>query len=451
MSVAGWISWAKYYNHLHNSGYFSTQTYPIWHLSHDEVMMGLKTIKQLWYPDYFMPVTLILTGIMALYSLVKFKKSDTVIGMASLAYFGGLLVYIVLWFEALMHHDYFLISFYILPAFIFINFFRFLHGYIQAKKVNFIIKPVVIVFLIINVGYAARANNLRYDSPENESYKFQDLYKITDFLRNINIKIDDRIVFVPDICIRPLYLINQPGWVMEAFKKNDPDQPAKDSIDMRRFIKAGASYMITNDLTCFFNRKSLLPYTRQLVAKHGNVYVFRLPPVIENFEISGKPSVKFDITCDAENVTVDGSFFYYNDTTYKASTGGIISDALHRSGKFSVLTDRDHSYAFTTTIQAEPMDIIDVKAYCFGDSINCTISCNSMDGINFYDAILRQETDSAGWKLVSGSFLIPSYIKTGALHIYIWNTGGSQVYLDDFEIKASNFDIISTNKKQSFD
>jgi hypothetical protein len=446
MSVGGWISWAKYYNHLHSSGYFSTQTYPIWHLSYDEVKLGLKTIKQLWYPDYFMPVTLYLTGLMALFSLVKFKKSDRIIGLASIAYFAGLVLYTILWFEALIHHDYFLISFYILPVFIFFNFFRFLHGSIQSKKANYLIKSIFTVFLIVNVGYAARANNFRYNSWKNDSYKLQDLHHITDYLRSINIGKDDRVVFVPDVCIRPLYLMNQPGWILDVFHKNDSYQPSRDSINMRSFIKGGARYLITNDLTCFFERKSLLPYLSQLVAQHGNVYIFKLPPEKVNFKISEKPRVKFDISCDAENITGNGSSLYFNDTAYTAVAGGIVSHAFHRSGKFSVLTDRNHPYAFSTAFEAKPMDVIEVKAYCYGDTINCTISCNIKKGESYYDAIMHEEKDSTGWKIVIGTFVLPSYTDTDMLHVYFWNQGGSQVYLDDFEIKVGSYDLIKTNK-----
>jgi hypothetical protein len=447
MAVSGWISFAKHYNHIHSSGYFSTQTYPIWHLSREEVRLGLKTIKQLWYPDYFMPVTLYLTGLMALFCLVKFKKSDRIIGIASIAYFAGLALYSVLWFEALIHHDYFLISFYILPAFIFFNFFRFLHEYFQNKKANYLIKSIVTVFLIVNVGYAARANNFRYNSWENDSYlKLKDIHNITDYLRSINITRDDRVVFVPDVCIRPLYLMNQPGWILDAFKKNDPDQAISDSINMRSFIKGGAHYLITNDLTCFFNRKSLLPYITELVAQHGNIFIFRLPPERENFKISEKPGVRFDITCDVESISGKGSLLYNKDTVYKAFTGGVVSDVFHKSGRFSVLTNRNHPYAFSTAFLAMPMDIIEVKAYCYGDTINCTFSCNIENGESHYDATLHQETDSTGWKILSGTFVLPSYTRTDTLHVYVWNQGGSRVYLDDFEIKVGRYDLIRTDK-----
>ncbi len=448
MAVSGWIFFAKQYNHMHSSGYFSTQTYPIWHLSRDEVRLGLKTIKQLWYTDYFMPVTLYLTGLMALFCLVKFKKSDRIIGLASIAYFAGLALYVNLWFEALIHHDYFLISFYILPAFIFFNFFRFLHGYIQNNKANFLIKSIVTVFLIVNIGYAARANNFRYNSWENDSYlKLKDIHNITDYLRSINITRDDRVVFVPDVCIRPLYLMNQPGWILDAFKKNDPDQAISDSINMRSFIKAGARYLITNDLTCFFNRKSLLPYITELVAQRGNVFIFRLPPETQNFKISEKPKVRFDIICDVESIFSKGSLLYYNDTVYRASAGGVVSDAFHKSGRFSVLTNRNNPYAFNTAFLAMPMEIIEVKAACYGDTVNCTFSCNIRNGESYYDATLHQEIDSNGWQTISGTFILPSYTKTDTLHVYIWNQGGSQVYLDDFEIKAGRYDLIKTNKQ----
>jgi hypothetical protein len=446
ISVAGWIIYAKHYNNIHSSSYFSTQTYPLWHLNQDEVRVGLKTIRQLWFPDYFMPLTLYLTGFMAIFSLVKFKHMDQIIGLASIAYFGGLVLYSLLWFEALIHHDYFLISFYILPAFIYFNFFRWFYGFIQIKKANYYIQSFVIVFLIVNVGYASRANNSRYTSWENDSYiKYKELDNITDYLRSINITKDDIVVFVPDVCIRPLYLMNQPGWVLPVFKRYDPHQPVIDSIDMRRYIKGGARYLITNDLTCFYNRRSLLPYISHLVAQHGNIFIFKLPPEKENMRISDQPKVRFDITCDAENFSGKKSLLYFNDTSYRAFIGGVLTDAFHRSGKFSVLSDRNNSKAFITKILGKPMDIFEVKAYCYGDTINCTISCNIRKGEKYYGATVLQDIDSTGWKAINGTFVLPSYARADTLNVYLWNQGGSRIYFDDFEIKVGRYDLIKTH------
>jgi hypothetical protein len=267
------------------------------------------------------------------------------------------------------------------------------------------------------------------------------LHTITRYLRNIGIKPKDRVVFIPEICVRSLYLMNQPGWVLSFASKTDTAQEQNDSISMADFVKSGADYLITNNMASIFNRKSILPYTRQLVAQQGNVYIFKIPPVRTNFVISENPAEIFHIQCDAENADSTGADLFFDDLNYKANMGGIRSEDPVRSGKFSVLMNESHVYAFTTMIHARPLDIIKVKVFCKGDNINCNVACGCDGYETRYDSEIRADTDSTGWKCLTGSITVPSYYDSDSFKIYIYNPAGTPVYLDDFEISVERYEL----------
>jgi hypothetical protein len=440
--IAGWVYYAKYFNTIHKSNNFSTQTYPIWNLNFKGIRDVIQSIKYLWIPDYYMPVTLIMTGAMVLLSLAFRKKLDRIIGISTAIYLAGFSVYMLLWFDALAHHDYFLITFFIIPTFIMLNFFRYIHQSVKSKRLDIIIKAVAIVFLLLNIEYGARGNRLRYTSfVTNDLPAFRDLHTLTGYLRSIGIKPDDRVVFTPEICIRPLYLMNQPGWVLAPTNRADSGQARNDSLLLLTFLKSGADYLITNNLATVFSRKSIQAYTKQLVAQHGNVFIFKLPPEKTNFMISSKPVEKLNIRCDAENPDSTGTNLYFDDIRYAASAGGNITKDIARSGKFSVLINEERPYAFTTLIHAKPLDIIKVKVYCKSDNLNCLIACGSEGFETLYDGVIRTDSSQAGWKSLNGYFIIPSYYNSGAFHIYVWNLTGYPVYLDDFEITIERYGL----------
>jgi hypothetical protein len=437
--VAGWVFFAKHYNAMHKSSNFLTRSYPIWDLDRDGIRQVLRLVKSLWLVDYYMPLTLYLTGVLTLFNLIFINKMDRIIGISAVIYLAGFGFYLLLWFESLSHHDYFIISLYILPVFILLNFFRFIHLTVKRNILNYSIKAAVVVFVLMNIAYGAKGNQLRYTSAINELPAHRDLHTITMYLRSIGIKPEDRVVFIPEVCIRPLYFMNQPGWFLTPADRKGKGQAISDSLLMLGFLKSGAEYLITNDLASVFQRKSLLAFTKQLVGQHGNVFVFKIPPVKPNFRIVPKEIA--DIRCDAENQDSSAEYMLYSDLNYKASIGGIVKKDSARSGNFSVLVNERQPYAFTTLIHARPLDIINVKVYCRSDSINCSIACGGEGYPTMYEAKIQEDTGKTGWKCLYGSFPIPSYYTSDSFRIYIWNESGNPVYLDDMEISIVRYGL----------
>ncbi len=233
--------------------------------------------------------------------------------------------------------------------------------------------------------------------------------------------------------------MNQPGWVLTPADRKGNGQAKSDSLLMLSFLSSGADYLVTNDMASVFQRKSLIPYTKQLVGQQGNVFIFKIPPVKTDFRID--PVEIINIWCDAQNQDSSGEYFLYNDLHYKASIGGIVKKDTVRSGKYSVLVNGRQPYAFTSLIHARPLDIIRVKVYCKADAANCSIACECAGYPTLYESRIQIDSFSTGWKCLYGSFPIPSYYKADSFRIYIWNETGNPVYLDDMEISIERYGL----------
>ncbi len=284
--VAGWVVYAKWYNNLHGTSQFSTFTFPIWNLKSGEIDFILHKMKVIWLKEYYLLFTLYGLLFCSLVCAVFYKRVDKIPGIASIFLLTGLVAYSILWFEALGDHDYFFIGFYILPAFIFISFFHVLLSFNMKIIYKRIMQILVLAFLVVNVHHARHRHTIRYYSWMNDYPEMQDLYQINPYLEQKGISRKDTIVFFSSPNIRPLYLMNLKGWTMWDYAEITNEIRAEDSVMMADCIRKGADYFFVNNTKSLAKRKSLLPYTRDLFGKYGNVMIFRIPPVEDNFTLT---------------------------------------------------------------------------------------------------------------------------------------------------------------------
>ena len=282
--IAGWVFYAKYYNNLHGSTQFSTYTFPIWAMNHEEINFTLHKMNVLWFKDYLYPPTFCLMLACLIAMIFLYKRADKILLIISLFLVAALIAYSLLWFQALGDHDYFYIGFYILPAFIFISFFVLL-GSFHLKK--FYYYPLVIsgiLFAGANIAHAQKRYAMRYQVAWiNDFNEKKDLYTIKPWLDTAGITNKDTIIFYPSVYIRPLYLMNLKGWVIYPHSTVDAKTEERDSLEMNVFISKGAKFFVTNEIKSAMNNRPFQPYLKDLYGKYNSIYVFRLPPRRINF------------------------------------------------------------------------------------------------------------------------------------------------------------------------
>jgi hypothetical protein len=281
--AAGWVFYAKWYNHLHNSSQFSTFIFPIWNLDRETIKNILINVHKIWFKEYFMPFTGYLLPGCALILLIKYRKVDKLLGLSALALFSWMFVFILLWFYGLADHDYFLIGLYILPVIVVILFFKILVSLNIKKIFKTLIQCLVMLFLIWNIAYARERQHIRYYSWMNDFEEMKDVYDIAPYLDKIGIHQQDTLVFYPSPNIRPLYLMNRRGWTINDHDNLSLVQMMSCDTLIQEYIRKGAKYLITNDIHSAISREWLLPYTKDLVFKKGSIYIFKAPPIRENF------------------------------------------------------------------------------------------------------------------------------------------------------------------------
>jgi hypothetical protein len=282
--VFAWIFYAKYYNRLHSSVQFMTYTLPIWEMDSSSIDLNLHKMKVLWFKDYFYPVTLWFLVACLIITAIFRKRSNKILFYSSFLLTGALIAFSILWFQVLGDHDYFYIGFYILPAFLLINFFFILDSFHFPKIAWYAISTFFLMFSVLNVVYAHERHTLRYaGSWMNDYPQMEDMYTINPWLKEMDINREDTIIFYPSIYIRPLYLMNMKGWVMRQRDVDDSGIEQTDSISLQTYLHNGAGYFVINDLKLAADYKPFWPYMKDLYGKYNSMYFFRIPPLELNF------------------------------------------------------------------------------------------------------------------------------------------------------------------------
>lgn len=273
----GWILFARHYNSVHASGQFMTYTVPIWNMSNEDIRFTLHKMHDIWFKEYFYPATfyLMLAGILT--TFVFYRRSNQLLLFTILFLVIGLILYSLLFFNNLGDHDYFYISFYILPAFVFINIFYLIGQIPFGKFASWGIQIMLLVFAVINVIYGSKRHDLRYTVNWMNDYKENiSLYQVRPWLDKNGITREDSVIFYPGNYVRPLYLMNRKGWVIGPGDNTDKASIQYDSIEIRTAIKHGAHYLITNRVDTALTYKPLQPYLNNLYGRFGDIYIFTI-------------------------------------------------------------------------------------------------------------------------------------------------------------------------------
>jgi hypothetical protein len=133
----------------------------------------------------------------------------------------------------------------------------------------------------INIYYARQRQDIRYHSWMNDYAEMQDLYTFQPQKSGISSR--DTVIFYPGLYIRPLYLMNVKGWVIPKRDMVNDEIEKTDSSLLKTFTTNGGRFFITNDIRSALKYKPFQPYLKDLSARYNSIYIFRLPPLTENF------------------------------------------------------------------------------------------------------------------------------------------------------------------------
>lgn len=260
-----WVLYARWFNEHYHTGQNLLGVIPIWGMSLKDIISTSGSLIKKWSLQFHNYVVLLLF-IGVVYRMFKIRKviskaDKLVIITTALSSF----LYVLLFFEAFKHHDYYMINLFILPLLVLMVYLK--HEPLLQQHIN---KKMLMVGLVLvtafSLYYAHSQQVDRYEGSMKE-YAAEGLYTITPYLRSIGVTEDDIVVSVPDLSPNvSLYLMNNFGWT-EAF--NGPD------YNINYFVGQGAKYLIVSD-TNYLQQPLYQPYTQNPIGQYKGISIYKL-------------------------------------------------------------------------------------------------------------------------------------------------------------------------------
>jgi energy-coupling factor transporter transmembrane protein EcfT len=181
----------------------------------------------------------------------------------------GALGILMLWFQVLNAHDYYLITLLVVFAFVWLSVF------ISAKDYRWMKHPLMYVLLLAifsyNVFTCQKQLSNRYHGWMNDWFvnNLQALGELEPKLQELHIGKNDWVISIPDPSVTAsLYFMNRLGYTDfgSDFTKEE---------EFKKRISQGAKYLIVNDSTILKNAV-IQPFIVKPVGRYKNVYLFDL-------------------------------------------------------------------------------------------------------------------------------------------------------------------------------
>lgn len=434
--IGAWYFWALHYNQQHKNPYFLTKPWPIW----DIPRFGyLKTVDQVWTAvinnwkqEFFSYSIFWLIGhsLLAVLILARWMKSSLlIIVLISLS---GFAAYYILWFGAMAEHDYYMIGVMILPVFIMLTLFEMIARRYPSYLSSRIAIAIMIALLIYNIGYAKHHLNKRYTPEVFPFYEYNEIARITPYLRSIGITNQDKVIsfhdFTPDYT---LYLMDQPGWT--SFNQYT------DSAAIAHLVSLGAKYLVLNTHNNYYlpYSKNLLPFMNKQVGEYEGIEIYQLSGTpLKEYEEPAKQLIE-QVECNIESLDPSKRLI-------ASRQPGVTFDNLYcrsaekaRSGQYSIKLNNQYPYGLTHEFKnLKPGEKIQISIWKYGaDSLGSIIATNQKKEKYYMTSNQIKQKDSQGWKRCTLKLTIPSNYGTDGLFIYLYNPSKQPVYFDDFFLK----------------
>lgn len=285
-----WYGWAQYYNHVHDSGYFLTKALPVWASPDPLVVMG-KFFHTLMSAFHFSSLRFLLIAILPGILFFR-KKFNFVLWLFTTTITICIFLYVMMWFQNLDAHEYYLIEFFILLVPAFLTLFDNLRKK-RSKLFNGRGLKLSAILILCAYTYACTVKmRMKYDyndpivqhsfllSEDEKTYwswyhwdygrRVKAYESAQAYLESIGLNRKDVIISYPDFSTNQmLYLMDMKGYTGIHFThKTDAER-------MYFFIDRGAKYMIVNEETAL-EPEWIHPFIEKKIGTYENLQIFDL-------------------------------------------------------------------------------------------------------------------------------------------------------------------------------
>jgi hypothetical protein len=269
--VFAWYFYADYYNTV-NQGHFSTHgIWPLWTTTKENIYRIIDVQNKIFFKQLFLPFLQYTTLVIWFFLIITIKKLQPIFQYFIIVLPIGFLVQVILWFQILDYHDYYLINqIVVLVAFWAIFIIR-VKSLLSSLNFRIVLKVFFIAFFIWNVIACREQVQTRYEGWMNETYHkhFKALLVIEPSFQKWGIEPEDKVISIPDFTINTtLYYMNRKGYTDFASDFSTPET-------FYRRIEQGAKYLIVNDST-LLKSEIIQPFIKDKIGEFKNVSVYNL-------------------------------------------------------------------------------------------------------------------------------------------------------------------------------
>jgi len=266
-----WYLYVVYYNNLHKGDYSEHTILPIWQMTSEKFSIIKDQVSKIFFKQYMNPYMQYLTIILWIGLIARFRKNPFLLNWGLLLLPLGVFSILMLWFQVLHGHDYYLIVLLIAFAFIWMALFYALKNYKWMRHP--LMYGLLIAIFAYNVYSCRKELKNRYEGWMNGWFvnNIEAVGELDPLLNQLQIGKNDRVISIPDpSVVVSLYFMNRPGYTDFGSDFNQEE-------GFRKRIGQGAKYLIINDTT-ILDKPVVKAFAEHYIGKYRNVKIFDLRP-----------------------------------------------------------------------------------------------------------------------------------------------------------------------------
>lgn len=235
--VLAWYRYAADYNAQHGGKYTFNGLWPLWEASPERIQSTWTSIRELWFREYHYKWFIYASGLALLAALLSPRKLGWTAWFFLLFLVLGILLYGLLWFQALHDHDYYLINLFVL--FPVVWFLLLKHVLYNHQLLKGSLNLLLLLLLILSANHVRGRMQDRYNGWWNTEHRecFSTLYTQEAINRELGIGEEELVIVPGDVSFNmSLYLMDQPGYTSYGMDYGKPET-------VERLLEKGAAYL----------------------------------------------------------------------------------------------------------------------------------------------------------------------------------------------------------------
>ena len=264
-----WIAYVNYYNTTNNNLYFTTSIRPIWNVGEAKTkeiwaQFDYQWLRMTMYRDFLNTIPF-LAGI----ALLFYSRKNVPYALWMLFCIIGSVLYVILFFEQFIVHDYYMICLSILPVSVIFVLLKRIKEWKFSVFNSYFFKVGLAVLLGVMVHHGYRINSMR---EKMDYYTFPEYFSADKELLKFGIAPDDKVISIGDESTGiTLYLMNRRGWTQYGMANPVP----KSQIES--CVQKGASHLLVyKDSDSQLSEEVKKEFLQNLVGTLPGVRIYKL-------------------------------------------------------------------------------------------------------------------------------------------------------------------------------